>query len=246
MVHLATFIFLVATIANAVGQDKLKYISAKGDQLAGIDTNGIVKVFNGTWTALAGINGVKIASVGTSPDGWHHATGDDFKTYRFNPGTKVWDYHGFWTCTQASAMSKDLVQYRCYNSGGTYWQILNGGGSLITGTPMEGGDGVGSRVNWVSIGSDGETWIIAADGQVYRKNTAANKWDQLPILNAANLDVENAKRAVVTTKCCWAYIWDGASFTKMQTPGCVKQATINKNNAFYIDELLDVYNDFPQ
>jgi len=225
------------------GDERFKYISAKGDQLAGVDYKGVVKVYNdGVWTDLPLINGIIIGSVGVSPDGWHHATADNGRNYRYNPGTNVWDHLGWGSCMQASAMSKDMVLYKCWNSEGACFRIQNGVGSQIANTPKQGGDGKAGFVNWVSIGSDGETWIVAKDGHVYRKSVAANIWDPLPIMNAANLDVEDANRAIVTTKICHVYIWDGQNFNKLDTRGhCPKQATINKLYAYFVDELQNLY-----
>jgi len=220
-------------------EDKFKYISAKGDAFGGVDIKGVVKIYkDGDWTPLPLINGVVIGSLGVSPDGWHQATGDNGGNYRYNPEKRTWDWLGTLSCTQVSAMSKDLMFTRCWDSGGTLFK--NGHDAAIS-TPKEGADGVPGQINWVSVGSDGEIWIIARDGKVYRQNAAAKTWDPLPIRNAANLDVENANRAIVTTKFCWVYIWDGKNFNRWDTPDCVVQATINKNKAYYIDELDNLY-----
>jgi len=271
MVHLGTSIIMILIIATAMGRkhhnedeessaehverlkhvsgdEKFKYVSAKGNALAAIDNKGVIKVYqNGNWMSLPTVPGETIGSVGVSPDGWHYMTTDLGKNYRYNANSGAWDYLLWASCTQATAMNKDLVMYRCWNSGGQMFKIQNGDtrgtGVHVSDTPKEGGDGVVGQINWVSVGSDGETWIVARDGQVYRKNPAANIWDAMPIMNAVNLDVENLRRAIVTTKFGNAYIWDGKSFTRSTTQGFVKQATINKNNAFYLDELQNLYSD---
>jgi len=217
MVHLGTFATLVVVIASAMaGDEKFKYISAKGDQLGGVDYKGVVKIqSNGQWMDLPPIAGVVIGSVAVSPDGWHHATGDNGGNYRYNANTGVWDYLGWLSCTQATGMSKDVAMYRCWNAGASLWKL---GAGANTPTPKQGGDGIAGLMKWVSVGSDGETWIVGFDGNVYRKNAATNTWDPLPIMNAVNLDVENANRAIVTTKSCHVYIWDGQDFKKMEYP----------------------------
>jgi len=230
------------------GDEKFKYVSAKGKALGGVDNKGVVKIYqDGNWMSLPTVPGEVIGSVGVSPDGWHYMTTDLGKNYRYNANTGAWDYLLWASCTQATAMNKDLVMYRCWNAGGQMFKIQNGDtrgtGVHVSDTPKEGGDGVVGQINWVSVGTDGETWIVSRDGQVYRKNPGANTWDAMPIMNAVNLDVENANRAIVTTKGCGVYIWDGQSFDKQKTPGCVKQATINKNNAFYLDELQNLHSD---
>jgi len=243
MIHPGTFVILLAVIANAMGsEEKFKYISAKSLQLGGVDYKGVVKIYyDGVWKDLPLINGVVIGSVGVSPEGWHHATADNGGNYRYNMNIGAWDHLGWGSCTQASAMSNNIVIYRCWNGGGQLWKL---GAVRNTDTPKQGGDGKAGSINWVSIGSDGEIWVVARDGHVYRKNAASNSWDPLPIMNAANLEVENANRAIVTTKTGHVYIWDGQNFRNWDTRGhCAKQATINEGNAYFIDELGNLYDD---
>lgn len=244
--YLVIFIFVtnVSSIQQLYTRTNFQFISAKADYLLAVDRAGIVnRQVEGHWEKLPSIGMVgKAVSVAASPDGWHSACDDVGKVYRFNPSTSAWEPVGVFAI-QSASFSKDTIVVVNWNSPKELWKSSAGPtgwtNSQYTDLPKQGANGQPSA-KWVSIGTDGETWIIDQLGAVYRRNEMAKSWEPIPIINAVNLDVENRNTAVVTTTCGGVYAWNGSSFSKWNIAGCSKQATISKGNAWYLDELQNI------
>jgi hypothetical protein len=228
-------LFLIVGIAWSTGQssNQFSYISAKGNELLAIDQQFAVNRFvNGTWQKLtAGApDGYKAISVGASPDGWSWMCLENGYIYRWNLDSGKWEVQpgGIW---QINAISKNLAigidinnnAYETVPSGNSYYW------AALANAP--------TKIKWVSIGENGERWVIDTKGLVYRKNNGTGKFDRFSGNNAVNLDVQSSDRVVMTTQCCWVYMLNGNNWVKQDLPGCTKQATITHNNAYYVDEL---------
>jgi len=233
-------LFMTVGIAWSTGQatssnnNNFFYISAKGNELWAIDRQYVVNRYvNGTWVKLTtGIPaGYKPISVGASPDGWSWMVLDAGNLWRWNPDQAKWELQGGAGGLQVNAISK--LSAMTVTTGGQVWEIsptssTTWASAQITDAPLS---------KWVSIGENGERWLIDTKGMIFRRNNTTKKYEPFPGLNAVNLDAQSSDRVIVTTQCCWVYMLNGDSWSRQDVPGCTKQATITHNNAYYLDEM---------
>jgi hypothetical protein len=229
--------FLIIGIAWTTGQqtsNKFFYVSAKGNELWAIDRNYVVNRYvNGNWIKLTeGLAaGAKAISVGASPDGWTWINVEPGYTYRWNPDLGKWEYIGGTDNKLVNAISK--LSAIIVKHAGTVWEsgITNGvitAWNQVLDPPLS---------KWAAMGENGERWLIDTKGMVFRRNNTTKKYEPFAGNNAVNLDVQSPDRVIMTTQCCWVYMLNGDSWARQELPGCMKQATITQNNAYYVDEL---------
>jgi hypothetical protein len=231
--------FLTIGIAWTTGQQTSKnsffFVSAKGKELWAIDRQYIVNRYvNGQWVQLTeGLPaGTKVFSVGASPDGWAWITAEDGAAWRWNLDLAKWDLLGGNDNKQVNVINK--VSGLLLKHSGAFYESASSNGmtitawNLVTGVPL---------AKWVSIGENGERWLIDMKGLVFRRNNTTKKYEPFSGNNAVNLDVQDSDRVVMTTQCCWVYLLNGDKWARQDIPGCTKQATITHDNVYYLDEL---------
>ncbi|XP_055355817.1 uncharacterized protein LOC129601115 [Paramacrobiotus metropolitanus] len=259
---LESVLLLLAGLAGAFGQvpspsapaSNFSYISGKGSYLLAIDRTGVVHRLNGTtWVALPAPTLVgnpnipaistHARSVGASPDGWHHMCTKTGEPFRFNPNSNTWEYTNNVLCKQINARNKDnaaMIKVQALRSNQGVAVTYTATGILGTGSWNLLGvttDNNFDYLEWVSIGKDGEIWTIANEGRVFRYNSAADRFDGIPILNALRLDVRNASYATVVTPGCTAWTFKSGTWAKWYiVSGCPVQTTSTSSNDYYLDE----------
>jgi len=265
MVHsiLLGFILLAISAALTLAADfyqlpgRFSFISAKGDELWGIDKNRKVHRFdftNGKWKQISneGITRGQPDTIGASPDGFSYLStntgpwksGDTTNVFRYNPSLQKWES----VCgvlQQVNSVSKDIV---VGTSGGAAWGKYTGGLTDFTGKMIV---IAGAKpALWTAVGEDNEHWIIeGGTKRMYRSNDEGTKaWIMVPGVTAARdqatsgvrgaaatLDVQNAKRVVMTSDTGRVYMWNGEDWNQLPIENAA-QATIGNNRVFILDE----------